>query len=97
MYDDTNKKVLGKMKLETSDKVVVEFVGLRSKLHSLLLDNGDEKKTCKGIKECVKNNKIRHQNYKDTLIRVVEKEVLVGEELGWVVEEEKRQVGTLLI
>ena len=62
------KKVLGKMKLETSDKVAVEFVGLRSKLYSLLLENGDDKKTCKGIKTCVKNNKIRHQNYKDTLM-----------------------------
>ena len=68
MYDDTNKKVLGKMKLETRNNIAVEFVGLRSKLYSLLLENGDDKKTCKGIKECVKRNKIRHQNYKDTLL-----------------------------
>jgi hypothetical protein len=67
-HSDTNKKVVGKFKLETQDKVAVEFVGLRSKLYSLLLDDGKDKKVCKGIKTCVKEQKLRHADYKNTLM-----------------------------
>ena len=38
------------MKDETDGVPIIEFVGLRSKMYSLLLDNGKEKKTGKGIK-----------------------------------------------
>ena len=69
MYDETNKKVLEKMKLETGIDIPIELVGLRSKLYSLLLDDGKDKKTCKGIKKCVKDFKIKHQNYKETLMK----------------------------
>ena len=69
MYDETNKKVLEKMKLETGTDIPIELVGLRSKLYSLLLDDGKDKKTCKGIKKCVKDFKIKHQNYKETLMK----------------------------
>jgi hypothetical protein len=54
-HNKENKKVPGKFKLETMDKVAVEFVGLRSKLYSLLLDNDKEMKTCKGVKKCVRS------------------------------------------
>ena len=47
--DNTNKKVILKMKDETDGIPIIEFVGLRSKMYSLLLDNGKEKKTGKGI------------------------------------------------
>ena len=30
--------------------------------------DGEDKKTCKGIKTCVRNNKIKHQDYKETLM-----------------------------
>ena len=42
------KKVLGKMKDETAGVPVMEFVGLRSKMYSMVYE-GAEKKTAKGI------------------------------------------------
>ena len=50
LYSTENKKVIGKMKDECCGKVVEEFVGLRSKMYSLLYE-GEEKKTAKGIKK----------------------------------------------
>ena len=35
-YDDSNKKAIGKMKDEMSGKVISEFVGLKSKMYSLV-------------------------------------------------------------
>ena len=34
-FDETNKKVIGKMKYEFSGVNVIEFVGLKSKMHSM--------------------------------------------------------------
>ena len=34
-FDETNKKVIGKMKDEFGGLVVIEFVGLKSKMHSM--------------------------------------------------------------
>jgi hypothetical protein len=31
LYDETNKKVIGKFKCETNGKIISEFVGIRSK------------------------------------------------------------------
>jgi hypothetical protein len=63
--DKTNAKVVGKMKDETKGTPIVEFVGLRSKCYSILLDNDVEKKTLKGIKKSLlKHNVIKHNDYK---------------------------------
>ena len=43
------------MKDETAGKPIKEFVGLRSKMYSLLVD-GKEKKTAKGIKKSVETS-----------------------------------------
>ena len=45
-----------------------EFVGLRSKIYSLLYD-GIEKKTAKGIRKYVVRNIITHEDYKSTLLQ----------------------------
>ena len=63
-----NKKVPGKFKLETLDHNVKQFVGLRSKLYSLLYEDDTDKKTCKGIKKCVKEKVIKHFDYLNTLL-----------------------------
>ena len=62
-----NKKVLGMMKDEAAGKIIKEFVGLRSKLYSFVTDEGEETKTCKGIKKQVVESSIRHEHYKTCL------------------------------
>ena len=49
-----NKKVLGMMKDETAGKIIKEFVGLRSKLYSFKMEDGEENKRCKGDKRSSK-------------------------------------------
>ena len=62
-----NKKVLGMMKDEAAGKIIKEFVGLRSKLYSFIMDDGGETKKCKGIKRQVVESSIRHEHYKTCL------------------------------
>ena len=52
------------MKDETAGKPIKEFVGLRSKMYSLLVD-GKEKKTAKGIKKIVIRRDLCHAAYRD--------------------------------
>ena len=54
LYDPTNNKTIGKFKDETVNPII-EYVGLRSKLSSCLIETPDsvtEKKTAKGVKSC---------------------------------------------
>ena len=62
-----NKKVLGMFKDEAAGKIIKEFVGLRAKLYSYKMDEGKEKKRCKGIKKAVVEKTISHENYKTCL------------------------------
>lgn len=66
-YDKTNKKVIGKFKDETADQIITEFVGLRSKMHSYIKDDGKNKKTAKGIKKMVIKKDIKHEDCRNTL------------------------------
>ena len=58
-FDDTNKKVIGKMKDEMAGKVITEFVELKSKMYSLITVDNKEKSRAKGV-----NIKLRHDEYK---------------------------------
>ncbi len=66
-HDASNKKIIGKFKDETSGTPIIEFVGLRSKMYSIKLFTGKDKKTAKGIKKNVIKNEISHNNYKEIL------------------------------
>ena len=48
-FDETNKKVIGKMKDEFRGVIVNEFVGLKSKMCSVKEIDGKEYNTAKGV------------------------------------------------
>ena len=62
-----NKKVLGMFKDEANGKVMDEFVGLRAKLYSYKMQEGEESKKCKGVKKSVVKKSITHEYYKKCL------------------------------
>ena len=48
-YDNSNKLVVDKMKGETACVAIEEFLGLKPKMYSYLLDDASEHKKAKGI------------------------------------------------
>ena len=62
LFDETNRKVIGKFKDEMKGKIIEEFVGLRSKVYSVKLKDKD-KKVDKGVNKCVIENILTHQDY----------------------------------
>ena len=62
-----NNKVLGMFKDEAAGKRIKEFVGLRAKLYSFIMEDGKENKRCKGVKKQVVENSITHEDYKTCL------------------------------
>ena len=55
-FDPVSKKVIGKMKDEFKGKIISEFVGLKSKMCSLVhVDGGGNKKAKRVNKNIVKN------------------------------------------
>ena len=63
-----NKKVLGMFKDEVNGDIIDEFVGLRAKLYSNKMLEGEESKKCKGIKKSVVKKSIMHEDYKKCLL-----------------------------
>ena len=62
-----NKKVLGMFKDEVNGDIIDEFVGLRAKLYSYKMFEGEESKNCKGVKKSVVKKSITHEDYKKCL------------------------------
>ena len=62
-----DKKVIEMYKDEVAGKQIEEFVGLRAKLYSHKMFDGDEHKKCKGIRRSVIKKTINTRNYKETL------------------------------
>ena len=48
---------------------IKEFIGLRSKMHSYVKDNGKNEKTAKGVRKYLIKKHITHENYKDYLLK----------------------------
>ena len=67
MLEEKVKKVIGLMKDELGGRIIAQFVGLRAKTYSYLIDDGSEDKKAKGTKMRVIKRKILFQNYKNCL------------------------------
>ena len=64
---ECNKKVLGVFKDEVGGKIIEKFVGLRAKLYSYKMLEGEENKKCKGVKKSVVKRSITHEDYEQCL------------------------------
>ena len=60
-HDDSNKLVIEKVKDETGGAAIEEFVGLKAKIYSFLVDNNEHKKV-KGVNKNVVAT-ISHNEY----------------------------------
>ena len=70
LYSETNRKRLGCFKDENSkSSPIKEFCGLRSKMYSVLFDDGEGKLTAKGIPKTYKKRNMRHEEFVHVLAR----------------------------
>ena len=63
-YCSNSKKVLSKIKDEYGGKPILKFVGLKSKMYSMLDESNNEKITSKG-----RNDFIEFQEFYNTLLK----------------------------
>ena len=68
-FDETNKKVIGKMKDEFGGVIVDEFVGLKSKMYSMKKIDGKEYNTAKGVSIATEFNKFKDVLFNEKNIR----------------------------
>ena len=62
-YDNSNKLVVGKVKDETADVVIEEFVGFKPNMYSYLVNDNSEHKKAKGVNRNIIAT-ISHNKYK---------------------------------
>ena len=58
-YDSQNEMVIGKMKVVNKGILINKLVGLKSKMHSLLSDDGKESNTARGVNIATEFNEFR--------------------------------------
>ena len=64
-----NKKVIGLMKDELGGTIMTEFVALRQKTYSYLMDDGGSDKKAKGTKKCVIKRGLKFNDYRNCLLK----------------------------
>ena len=68
-FDDTNKKVIGKMKDEYGGVIIDQFVGLKSNMYSIRKINGIESSTAKGVNIATEFNEFKDVLFNKKIIR----------------------------
>ena len=63
-----NKKVIGLMKDELGEHIKTEFVALRRKTYSYLMEDGGSDKNAEGTKKCVVKRRLKFSDYKNCLL-----------------------------
>ena len=67
LYDEGNKKVIGKLKDELNGKIMTEIVALKPKQCAFRIEDGEEKKKSKGIEKNVTKT-LKLEDYKNCLL-----------------------------
>ena len=57
--------VPGKFKDKCPNNPILEFVGLRSKMYSILPKEGEKKATAKGVNQRITRREIKHMDYRN--------------------------------
>ena len=74
-FDDTNKKVIGKIKDEFGGIIATEFVGLNSKIYSIKKIDGKESSTAKRVAIATEFNEFKdvlfNQKIKQELMKFI--------------------------
>ena len=60
--------MIGLMKYQLGGKITTEFVGLRPKTYSYLIDNGNNNKKAKGTQKCIIKRILKFNDYKNCLL-----------------------------
>ena len=68
-FNDTNKKVIGKMKDEFGGVIIIEFVGLKSKMNSIKKIVGKEHNTAKRVSIATDFNNFKNVLFNKKIIR----------------------------
>ena len=69
VFDPTNKKVIGKMKEVFEGKTIGEFVGLKSKMHSMKTIDGKESNAAKEVNIATEFNEFKDTFFNKEIIR----------------------------
>ena len=69
LFDPTNKKVIDKMKDASVGKIIDEFVGLKSKMHSMKNIDGKESNTAKGVNIATEFNELKDTLFNKKVLR----------------------------
>ena len=68
-FNETNKKVIGKMRDESEGKIIDEFVGLKSKMYSMKNIDGKESNMAKGVNIATEFNEFKDTLFNKKIIR----------------------------
>ena len=68
---------------ETGGELVVEFIGLRAKMYSILRDDGEVKDAAKGVDTYVKKHILKHSDFRDALF----KDKVISKDISRIVQE----------
>ena len=69
LFDQTNRKVIGKMKDQSGGIVVTEFVGIKSKIYSMKKIDGKECNTAKWVSIATEFNKFKDVLFNKKIIK----------------------------
>ena len=96
LFDNTNKKVVGKFKDECGGKIIKESINLKAKQYYIDIENDKDKKTGKGIKKSVLET-IEKTRYYNAIFHNFEKDKMSYDETMTFIRSQKHTINTVSI